>query len=92
MKSLWGQKPPQQLLLYGALALVLYLGRADLIAVWGLIYVIIVYRNWKKGPSCELWVAPYLIPKVSLWNKELGSTQMPNTLSTSSRDVLSAYV
>ena len=57
MKSLWGQKPPQQLLLYGALALVLYLGRADLIAVWGLIYVIIVYRNWKKGPSCELWVA-----------------------------------
>ena len=59
MKSLWGQKPPQQLLLYGALALVLYLGRADLIAVWSLIYIILVFRNWKKskqGSACELWV------------------------------------
>ena len=59
MKSLWGQKPPQQLLLYGALALVLYLGRADLIAAWSLFYIVVVFRNWKKskkGSACELWV------------------------------------
>ena len=54
MKSLLGQKPPQQLLLYGALALVLYSQRIELIALWGLIYGFIVYRNWKKGSSCKL--------------------------------------
>ena len=67
MKSLWGQKPPQQLLLYGALALVLYLGRADLIAVWSLIYIILVFRNWKKSKqssACELWITRL---KEELW-------------------------